>query len=77
MAAWGDGWLRRRIRQYSFAYASPLTHHLALRLALWVVLGALLLLVAPIPLPALGVPVLGAVVALLFGVALAKTQKRL
>jgi hypothetical protein len=76
LAAWGDGWLRRRIRQSSFAYASPLTHHLALRALLWLFLGALLLLVAPIPLPALGVPVLGASVAALLGLALANTQKR-
>jgi hypothetical protein len=25
-AAWGDGWVRRRIRQSGFAYASPLAH---------------------------------------------------
>ncbi|WP_295581464.1 DUF4400 domain-containing protein [uncultured Lamprocystis sp.] len=77
LAAWGDGWLRRRIRQCSFAYASPLTHHLALRVVLWLVIGALLLLVAPVPLPALGVPVVGAAIALLLGLALANTQKRL
>ncbi|WP_295386115.1 DUF4400 domain-containing protein [uncultured Thiodictyon sp.] len=31
LAAWGDGWVRRRIRQHSFAYASPLAHALSLR----------------------------------------------
>jgi hypothetical protein len=30
-AAWGDGWVRRRIRQSGFAYASPLAHAYALR----------------------------------------------
>ncbi|NCA72681.1 MAG: DUF4400 domain-containing protein [Sphingobacteriia bacterium] len=33
-AAIGDGWLRRRIRQYGFVYASPLAHHTALRILL-------------------------------------------
>ena len=75
VAAWGDGWMRRGIRQYSFAYASALTHHAALRLALWLALGARLLPAAPIPLPALAVTVGGAVEALLLGLVWATTQK--
>ena len=77
LAAWGDGWVRRRIRQHSFAYASPLAHALALRVMLWLAIGAGLLLFAPLALPALAVPVLGAVLAGLLGFAVANTQKRL
>ena len=77
LAAWGDGWVRRRIRQHSFAYASPLAHALALRIILWLLIGALMLLFAPLALPALGVPLFGAVIAGLLGFAVANTQKRL
>jgi len=77
LAAWGDGWVRRRIRQHSFAYASPLVHALALRTILWLGIGAFLLLFVPLALPALGVPLFGALIAGLLGVAVANTQKRL
>jgi len=76
-AAWGDGWVRRRIRQSGFAYASPLAHAYALRgiVVVFVLLGLVLFL--PLPLPALGVPVVGALVAVLVGVIVANAQKRL
>jgi hypothetical protein len=76
-AAWGDGWVRRRIRQSGFAYASPLAHAYALRgiLVVFVLLGLVLFL--PLPLPALGVPVVGALVAALVGVIVTSAQKRL
>jgi len=76
-AAWGDGWVRRRIRQSGFAYASPLAHAYALRgiLVVFVLLGLVLFL--PLPVPALGVPVVGALVAVLVGVIIANAQKRL
>jgi len=76
-AAWGDGWVRRRIRQSGFAYASPLAHGYALRGI--VVVGMLvgLVLFLPVPLPVLGVPVVGALVAALLGVTVANAQKRL
>ena len=76
-AAWGDGWVRRRIRQSGFAYASPLAHAYALRgiFVAFVLLGLVLFL--PLPLPALGVPVVGAFVAVLVGVVVANAQKRL
>ncbi len=76
-AAWGDGWVRRRIRQSGFAYASPLAHAYALRgIAVVVVLVGLVLFL-PVPLPALGVPVVGALLATLVSVAVAHAQKRL
>ena len=76
-AAWGDGWVRRRIRQSGFAYASPLAHAYALRgiVVVFVLLGLVLFL--PLPLPALGVPVVSALVAVLLGVIVANAQKRL
>ncbi|MFY9974669.1 MAG: DUF4400 domain-containing protein [Chromatiaceae bacterium] len=76
-ASWGDGWVRRRIRQAGFAYASPLAHAYALRgiVAVVVLLGLALFL--PVPLPALGVPVVGVVLAVLVGAAVANAQKRL
>jgi hypothetical protein len=76
-AAWGDGWVRRRIRQSGFAYASPLAHAYGLRgiFIVFVLLGLVLLL--PLPLPVLGVPVVGALVAVLVGVIVANAQKRL
>jgi hypothetical protein len=77
LAAWGEGWVRRRIRQASFAYPSPLAHRYALRamagIGLLVGLGLLL----PVPLPVLTVPVLGAVLAGLLCLAVANAQKRL
>ena len=74
-AAWGDGWVRRRIRQSGFAYASPLAHAYALRgiVVVFVLLGLVLFL--PLPVPAVGVPVVGALVAVLVGVIIANAQK--
>ena len=77
MAALADGWLRRRIRQYGFIYASPLVHHAALSILLLLWIGAGLLLFAPIPIPALAVPALCELTALLVDVALTNAQKRL
>ena len=76
-AAWGDGWVRRRIRQSGFAYASPLAHAYALRGIVVVVVLSGLVLFLPLPLPALGVPVVGALVAVLVGIIVANAQKRL
>ena len=74
-AAWGDGWVRRRIRRAGFAYASPLAHAYALRgIAL---IGILLGLVLFLPLPVLGVPVVAALIGLLVGATVANAQKRL
>jgi len=58
-AAWGDGWVRRRIRQSGFAYASPLAHAYALRGIAVVIILLGLVLFLPVPLPALGVPASG------------------
>jgi hypothetical protein len=75
-AAWGDGWVRRCIRQSGFASASPLAHAYALRgIALLVMLVALLLFL-PLPLPVLGVPVVAALIGLLVGATVANAQKR-
>jgi len=76
-AAWGDGWVRRRIRQAGFAYASPLAHAYALRGIIGVVLLLGLVLFLPVPLPVLGVPVVTALIGLLVGAAVANAQKRL
>ena len=77
VAALVDGWLRRRIRQYGFIYASPLIHHAARSILLLLWIGAGLLLFAPIPIPALAVPALCELTALLVDVALTNAQKRL
>jgi hypothetical protein len=76
-AAWGDGWVRRRIRQSGFAYASPLAHAYALRGIVAVVLLLGLVLFLPVPLPVLGVPVVTALSGLLVGATVANAQKRL
>jgi len=76
-AAWGDGWVRRRIRQSGFAYASPLAHAYALRGIIAVVILVGLALFLPVPLPVLGVPVVGVILAMLVGLAVAHAQKRL
>jgi hypothetical protein len=72
-----DGWLRRRIRQAGFAYASPLVHAYALRGIVGLVIGASVVLLLPIPLPALGVPLVGTLLALLLAAAVANAQKQL
>jgi uncharacterized membrane protein len=76
-AAWGDGWVRRRIRQSGFAYASPLAHAYGLRGIVVVFVLSGLVLFLPLPLPVLGVPVVGALVAMLVGIIVANAQKRL
>ena len=76
-AAWGDGWVRRRIRQAGFAYASPLAHAYALRGIVIIVMLLGLVLFLPVPLPVLGVPLVGVVLAVLVGAAVANAQKRL
>ena len=76
-AAWGDGWVRRRIRQAGFAYASPLAHAYALRGIVVIVMLLGLVLFLPVPLPVLGVPVVAALIGLLVGAAVANAQKRL
>ena len=77
MAAVVDGWLRRRIRQYGFIYASPLVHHAAISMLLVLWVGAGLLLFAPIPIPDLAVPILCGFSALLVDIGLTNAQKRL
>jgi hypothetical protein len=59
IAAWGDGWVRRRIRQSGFAYASPLAHAYALRGVLVLLMLMGMALFVPLPLPVLGVPLGG------------------
>jgi hypothetical protein len=76
-AAWGDGWVRRRIRQSGFAYASPLAHADALRGIAVIVILIGLVLFLPVPLPVLGVPVVAALIGLLVGATVANAQKRL
>jgi hypothetical protein len=76
-AAWGDGWVRRRIRQSGFAYASPLAHAYALRGVIGIVLVGCLLFFLPVPWPVLGVPAAGAVLTAFVGVAVSNAQKRL
>jgi hypothetical protein len=77
VVTWGDGWVRRRIRQWGFAYASPLAHAYALRGILVLVMLMGLALFLPLPLPALGVPVVGALTAALVAVLVTNAQKRL
>jgi hypothetical protein len=77
IAAIGDGSLRRRRRQAGFGYPSPLVHAYALRglqlLALLTGFGLLL----PLPLPAVGVPLVGALVGALVDTLIAQAPKRL
>ena len=77
VAAIGDGWIRRRIRRHSSAYASPLLHHSSVigDLVLWVLIT--LLLLAPVPIPAVAVPIAFAASAVLVNLAVTNTQKRL
>jgi hypothetical protein len=72
-----DGWLRRRIRQAGFAYASPLVHAYALRGVTGLLVGFGVLLLLPIPLHALAVPAAGTLLAVLLDLAVANAQKRL
>jgi tetrahydromethanopterin S-methyltransferase subunit C len=69
--------VRRRIRQSGFSYASPLAHAYALRGIIVVAVLVGLALFLPVPLPVLGVPVVGVILAMLVGLAVAHAQKRL
>jgi hypothetical protein len=75
IAATGEGLLRRRIREAGFRQPSATAHHAALLgfLLLPPLLG--LLLFVPLPLPALGVPVASAVLAVLGASVLGQSQK--
>jgi hypothetical protein len=77
VAALGDGLLRRRIRQHSYAYASPLAHRVAALALLWTALAVFFVLLLPIPLPTVAVPVVGILVAAALGVLATNAQKRL
>jgi len=77
LAGGGEGWVRRRIRQASFAYPSPLAHRSALRSMAGLALLAGLGLLLPVPLPVLTVPALGAGLAMLICLAVGNAQKRL
>lgn len=72
-----DGWVRRRIRQTGFAYASPLMQ----RLAFWVIQATsiviLLVLFWPTTVPIGLAPSLPVVIAVAMGVVLTHTQKRI
>jgi len=74
--ATADGWLRRRIRQAGFSYASPLRHHYAVRAMRWLVLLGLFGLFLPVPWSPWLIPWVGAVFAVLLALTLANTQKR-
>ena len=76
LGASADGFLRRRVRQHSFAYASPLRHHLAVRLMVWTGAVATLALFLPIAWSPLAPPAVMAGAAALVGIALANTPKR-
>jgi hypothetical protein len=76
LGASADGFLRRRVRQHSFAYASPLRHHLAVRLMVWTGAVATLALFLPIAWSPLAPPAVMAGAAALLGLALANTPKR-
>jgi len=77
VAAWGDGRVRRRIRQSGFCHASPLAHAYGLRgIAILLALVGLILFL-PLPLPALGVPWVGVLLALLVSLTVANAPTRL
>ena len=75
VAATGEGLLHRRIREAGFRQPSATAHHAALFgfVLLPPLLG--LLLFVPLPLPPLGIPVAGAVLAVLGAGVLAQAQK--
>jgi hypothetical protein len=73
----GDGWLRRRRRQAGFGYPSPLVHAYALHSLQVLALLVGLLLLLPVALPAIGVPLIGALVAVLVDILIAQAPKRL
>jgi hypothetical protein len=75
--ALADGLIRRRIRQYSFAYASPLAHRVATVGLVWIWLAVFFVLFLPIPLPTAAIPVVGGLSALALGVMATNAQKRL
>jgi hypothetical protein len=72
----GDGWLRRRRRQAGFGYTSPLGHASALLgLEILVLLTGFVLLL-PLPLPAVGVALIGGLIAALVDVLIAQAPKQ-
>jgi hypothetical protein len=73
LAATGDGWLRRRRRQAGFGYPSPLMHAYALRSLQVLALLTGVVLLLPLPLLAIGVPLIGTLVDTL----IAQAPKRL
>lgn len=76
IAAVGDGWVRRRIRQHGFAYSSPLAHRVGVvGIALtWIIVALWLLM--PFPVHALVLPLLCVITAVLLDLMVTHTQKR-
>lgn len=72
-----DGLIRRKVSQTNFDYPSPMAH----RYSLYIMLGAVYLLLIgltlPFPVPPQAIPVGVFIVALAFNVLLANTQKRI
>jgi len=77
MAGVSDGWLRRRRRQGGFGYPSPLLHAYAMRGLQVLALLAGLVLLLLVPVPAIDVPPIGALVAALVDTLIAQAPKRL
>ncbi len=71
-----DGWVRRRIRQTGFAYASPLMQRLAFRVIQATSIMILLVLFWPATAPIGLAPSLSLVIAVAMGVVLTHSQKR-
>jgi hypothetical protein len=76
-AAIGDGWLRRRRRQAGFGYPSPLVHTYALRSLQVLALLTGVVLLLPLPLPTIGGPLIGTLVAALVDTLIVQAPKQL
>lgn len=72
-----DGWVRRKIKQTSFSYTSPLAHSYSILAIKAAVVGILFVFLLPVPLPIGCIPAAGALIALALGLVIANTQKRI
>lgn len=71
-----DGMMAWKIKQASFAYASPVVHRIARQTLLWSLVALGTLLIAPVPISPAVLPLFGIVIPISLGQVAAHTQKR-
>jgi hypothetical protein len=74
LLAASEGMFRRKIRAAAYSYDNPRAHHRARYALMGMVVMSVILLLAPLPFPAIVVPIVGLLLARLFSTAITRRQ---